>query len=728
MIQPLLQKASPMMRSAKPAPPIAHKGRLLSTLLLMLLTTATAWAGTVETFYLDASGTRHDVTATVLDGTETDLAEGTYIATGTLNYTNTTTDINQTFVLRLTGNVTLILEDGCTMNIGTSENRIEGRAISYSNNATLTICGQSTGNDMGTLSCYNTSNSNCISAYEITINGGNVIADASGDQAAAFSAYYNYGQAVFTINGGNVSARASGTHSSANAITAKGNFEFNGGTLTTSTNGGNAIRSSQRRYTFTWRHTTDRITISSGGLYAYYDDTTATFTKLFSSDTDYYGGTLTGDDINTALAGKTITAYAVPYLDENGDTQTCSDYKLLTETTTGITSAPGWRVAFGTLNFTNPLRLGTDVNLILMDGCQMNFGTSGSRLEKQAIIISSSTDHPSLTIYGQTQGSGTLSIYNTGNSKNGISLDAITINGGNVTVDSEGASAKALYAKAGNVTINGGSVSATGGAQGIVASGNITLGWRNNTDRIYASSYSAGGTVSVKTDKKLTDGINIYTDATESATLAALVNKTLYPYIAELSLSANAVDGNYWTTFYCGHTGYKIANDENAWAYTAEYDGANSQLTLHKLGKVIPKNTAVILVGEDNEISMTASTDAAENSVNNNLHGVNVRTLKSTLGDGTFYVLSKKNSDFGFFEYTGDYMPARKAYLLINGGAALARGLTMVFDNESTGITTTNYTYYTNSGEWFTINGVKLTGKPTTKGLYIHNGMKVAIK
>ena len=696
----------------------------------MLLTTATAWADTVETFYLDASGTRHDVTATVLDGTETDLAEGTYIATGTLNYTNTTTDENHTFVLRLTGNVTLILADGCTMNIGTSENRIDGNSIYYSNNATLTIYGQSAGSDMGTLSCYNTSNRNCISAYEITINGGNVIADANGERAAAFYAYRNDNKAVFTINGGNVTARASGTNSNATAISAYGYFEFNGGTLTTSTNGGNAIYSSKRRYTFTWRHPTDRITISSGGLYAYYDSTTATFNKLFTDDTNCYGGTLTGDDINTALAGKTLTAYAVPYLDENGDTQTCSDYKLLTETTTGITIAPSWRVAFGTLNFTDPLRLGTDVNLILMDGCQMNFGTSGSRLEKQAIIISSSSAHPSLTIYGQTQGSGTLSVYNTGNPRNGITSDAITINGGNVIVDSEGASANALYAKAGNVTINGGTVSATGGAQGIVAeAGDITLGYRNNTDRIYASSYSASGTVSVKTNKELTDGNTIYSGTLTDDEITAISGTTLYPYIENLNLAANAVDDNYWTTFYCGHTGYKINDEENAWAYTAEYDGANSQLTLHKLGKVIPKNTAVILVGEDNEISMTASTEAAENDVENDLHGVNVRTLKSTLGTGTFYVLSKKNDDFGFFEYTADYMPARKAYLLIDGGAALARGLTMVFDNETTGITTTNFTNYKDyNNAWYDMQGRKLDGKPTVKGLYIHNGRKEVLK
>jgi hypothetical protein len=75
-------------------------------------------------------------------------------------------------------------------------------------------------------------------------------------------------------------------------------------------------------------------------------------------------------------------------------------------------------------------------------------------------------------------------------------------------------------------------------------------------------------------------------------------------------------------------------------------------------------------------------------------------------------------------------MPARKAYLLVNGGAAQARGLTMAFD-ETTGISsTTNYTNYTNVNAWYTLDGRKVANgqKPTAKGLYIHNGKKIVIK
>jgi hypothetical protein len=143
---------------------------------------------------------------------------------------------------------------------------------------------------------------------------------------------------------------------------------------------------------------------------------------------------------------------------------------------------------------------------------------------------------------------------------------------------------------------------------------------------------------------------------------------------------------------------------------------------------VIPKGTAVILVGADNSISMTASSEAAQYSVANNLHGTDIRTATSELGTGTFYVMGKQSGNFGFFPYTAQYMPARKAYLLVNG--AQARGLTMTFDETTSLSSTTNYTNFTNDKAWYTLDGRKVANgqKPTAKGLYIHNGKKIVIK
>ena len=244
---------------------------------------------------------------------------------------------------------------------------------------------------------------------------------------------------------------------------------------------------------------------------------------------------------------------------------------------------------------------------------------------------------------------------------------------------------------------------------------------RNATDYIYASSfYTNDGNINIKAGQTLTDGTSTYSGSLGQT----LSGRTLYLYTEHLDVAANLANDNYWTTFYCGHTGYKIDEGENAWAYTAEYDAGNARLTLHKLGKVIPKGTAVILVGDDNSISMTASSEAAQNTVANDLHGTDIRTATSALGTGTFYVMGKQSGNFGFFPYTAQYMPARKAYLRIDGDAQ-ARGLTMTFD-ETTGISST--TNDTNDNAWYTLDGRKLDGKPTTKGLYINNGRKIVIK
>ena len=50
-------------------------------------------------------------------------------------------------------------------------------------------------------------------------------------------------------------------------------------------------------------------------------------------------------------------------------------------------------------------------------------------------------------------------------------------------------------------------------------------------------------------------------------------------------------------------------------------------------------------------------------------------------------------------------------------------------DDETTGILTTNFTNSTNSDtEWYSLDGRRLDGKPTRRGIYVNNGRKVVIK
>ncbi len=72
---------------------------------------------------------------------------------------------------------------------------------------------------------------------------------------------------------------------------------------------------------------------------------------------------------------------------------------------------------------------------------------------------------------------------------------------------------------------------------------------------------------------------------------------------------------------------------------------------------------------------------------------------------------------------------AFRAYFDLAG--APAREFKLNFDGEGTqtGISHTEITDITEKADaWYTVNGVKLSGVPTTKGLYIHGGRKVIVK
>ena len=251
--------------------------------------TAVTLAWTVSIAYANADGTLHDaVTATPLDGTETSLAAGTYAVVSDITYDHT---------LTLTGDVTLILKDGCTMNVGTENTDggnpgpISGNGIKRnSGEQSLTIYGQSGGT--GALSVYTTSGNKGIVAKAVTINGGNVTIDAKGDWSTAIYA----GNDDITINGGNVNVTASGgTHGW--GLYANHNVIINGGNVNaTGTNYG--IRTDNNNpITLGWTNPADRIYASSyGGTVKVADG------KALTDGTNIYSGTLTASAIN----GKTL--------------------------------------------------------------------------------------------------------------------------------------------------------------------------------------------------------------------------------------------------------------------------------------------------------------------------------------------------------------------------------------------------------------------------------------
>ena len=192
----------------------------------------------------------------------------------------------------------------------------------------------------------------------------------------------------------------------------------------------------------------------------------------------YTNATFAGSAVEKITANETgdktfyakwYAAEAVPYVDANGGAQATNGVPLTVDMTNLVS---GCYVAKGTLDFgTGGIVIAGDVVLVLADDAVMSV-TGG--VQKAGIAVPAGR---SLTIYGQTAGTGAL-VAGSGNLSAGIGGDyqmscgAVTVNGGNVTATGQGGAGigGGYGGSGGTVTVNGGVVTAgttTSAARGI---------------------------------------------------------------------------------------------------------------------------------------------------------------------------------------------------------------------------------------------------------------------
>ena len=84
-----------------------------------------------------------------------------------------------------------------------------------------------------------------------------------------------------------------------------------------------------------------------------------------------------------------------------------------------------------------------------------------------------------------------------------------------------------------------------------------------------------------------------------------------------------------------------------------------------------------------------------------------------------------------YYPKAGAHLNAFRAYFLLEEPNGTAREIVVNFGEETTGVVSMyneQCTMNNKADAWYTVNGVKLDGKPTAKGMYIKNGKKVVIK
>ena len=243
---------------------------------------------TVGVPYIAANGQAQICnSATRLTGGEaTTLSSGWYYVTGEVNYTG---------CLTLDGDANIILCDGATLNIGSSESRLTTHCI-LGQDYTLTVYGQ--GQQTGALYGYNKTSNKPLNP----------------------NSYYNPRTArvsQFTQYGGNVTFDLN-VHSSivSSPYPVEANVDFRGGHFTA--NGGYGIKGNVN---INWNDPDDRFRTSGFGPNGTGDTVTIAGGKAFTDGTNYYASTL-DNTAKVGAQGRTLWPVTAISLADNIDNST----------------------------------------------------------------------------------------------------------------------------------------------------------------------------------------------------------------------------------------------------------------------------------------------------------------------------------------------------------------------------------------------------------------------
>lgn len=205
------------------------------------------------------------------------------------------------------------------------------------------------------------------------------------------------------------------------------------------------------------------------------------------------------------------------------------------------------------------------------------------------------------------------------------------------------------------------------------------------------------------------------------------------PATVTMNLTASEIDGDYWTTFYNDNWEYNFEADGNTTVYKGTVNESSLVLTEVE-DKIVNSGTAVILKSSGKPVMTLTGSGSSDTNNGNDLRGISDRTKRtsviSNFSANEIYTMGNTSAGFGFHRYTGEYVPAGKAFLPLNienEAGAKAQSLIIVYANETTGINSVSSDSNVQN-DWFTLDGTRLSGKPTQPGIYINGKKKIAIK
>ena len=174
----------------------------------------------------------------------------------------------------------------------------------------------------------------------------------------------------------------------------------------------------------------------------------------------------------------------------------------------------------------------------------------------------------------------------------------------------------------------------------------------------------------------------------------------------------------------------KLEENSGAQLYTitAVADGKATATEL----TISPANTAILVKNLSDTETKTFLLIPTEETADN---VTAYAGFTGTLTAGQIAASTSTQTNYAFngkqFVYVKTAIPvaANKAWLSVNTGEPSAR-ITLVFDDETTGVSEKGIVNSEKfaTATWYDLNGRKLNGMPTKKGVYIMNGRKVVVK